>query len=180
METGYCLRSSATILFVSQLIRDNTKENIKGSHQWPFVRGTHRVPVDSPHKGPVMWRSYPCHDVRHHAPHKKLKAGLTPWHVYGFCIGSTADLWGRPSTRHVTTSGGHGTHIVTAVAVATTLKQNTSHITFYLQNYLPSQARYGVSLVNPCSSFLPVLVITVLYAIHRCMLDHTNPLSRPP
>ena len=22
---------------------------------WPFVRGIHRSPVDSPHKGPVAW-----------------------------------------------------------------------------------------------------------------------------
>ena len=37
----------------------------KASHYWPFVRGIHRKPVDSPHKGPVMrgkrfvsWRNH--------------------------------------------------------------------------------------------------------------------------
>ena len=29
----------------------------------PFVKGMHRWPVDSPHKGPVMWNEFPFHDV---------------------------------------------------------------------------------------------------------------------
>ena len=28
-----------------------------------FVKGIHRWPVDSPHKGPVMWESFSSHDV---------------------------------------------------------------------------------------------------------------------
>ena len=28
-----------------------------------FVRGIHRWPVNSPHKGPVTWKMYPFHDV---------------------------------------------------------------------------------------------------------------------
>ena len=28
------------------------------SHHWPFVRGIHWWPVDSPHKGSVMWKSF--------------------------------------------------------------------------------------------------------------------------
>ena len=32
-------------------------------HYWFYVRGIHRWPVDSPHKGPVMRNSFPCHDV---------------------------------------------------------------------------------------------------------------------
>ena len=34
----------------------NIKENIKPLHSLPFARGIHRSPVDSPHKGPVMWK----------------------------------------------------------------------------------------------------------------------------
>ena len=38
-------------------------ENIKAPNQWPFVRGIHPSRVDSPHKGPVMWKHFPCHDI---------------------------------------------------------------------------------------------------------------------
>ena len=42
-----------------------------GSHQrkyknprnWPFERGIHRWPVDSPHKGPVTRKAFQCDDV---------------------------------------------------------------------------------------------------------------------
>ena len=30
---------------------------------WPFVRGIYWGLVDSLHKGPVMWKSFPCHDA---------------------------------------------------------------------------------------------------------------------
>ena len=30
---------------------------------WPFVKGIHRSPVDSLHKGPVMWKVFPFGDV---------------------------------------------------------------------------------------------------------------------
>ena len=40
-----------------------TMENIKAPHYWPFVRGIHQWLVDSPHKGPVMWKAFPYHDV---------------------------------------------------------------------------------------------------------------------
>ena len=40
-----------------------SESNIKASHHWPFVRGIHQSLVDSPHKGPVMWKGFPCHDV---------------------------------------------------------------------------------------------------------------------
>ena len=39
----------------------------KKKHQrvryWPFVMGIHRWPVDSPHKGPVMWKVFPLCDI---------------------------------------------------------------------------------------------------------------------
>ena len=52
------LKSLATELFVQQLVQVN-KEALKAPHYWPFVRGVHRWPVDSPHKGPVMWEAFP-------------------------------------------------------------------------------------------------------------------------
>ena len=36
---------------------------IKHAHYWPFMRGIHQSPVDSPHKWPVMQKALPCHDV---------------------------------------------------------------------------------------------------------------------
>ena len=30
---------------------------------WPFVRGIHWWPVDSPHKEPLVWKEFPCHDI---------------------------------------------------------------------------------------------------------------------
>ena len=41
------------------------QRNIKALHYWPFVRGIHWWPVDSPHKGPVMQKNVPM-SWRHH------------------------------------------------------------------------------------------------------------------
>ena len=57
------LKVPTTRLFVRRLIQANNKENVIALHHWPFVRGIHRWPVDSPHKGPVMLKATPCHDV---------------------------------------------------------------------------------------------------------------------
>ena len=50
-------------LFVQLFVQANIKESIKAPQHWPFVKGIHRWPVDSPHKGPVMWKALPCHDI---------------------------------------------------------------------------------------------------------------------
>ena len=55
--TSRPLKSLATQLFVQQLIEINNKEIITCLLYWPFVRGIHWSPLDSPHKGPVMWRA---------------------------------------------------------------------------------------------------------------------------
>ena len=52
------LKTPTTRLFVQQ---GGIKVNIKFPHHWPFVRGFHRSPVESPHKGPVMRKAFPCH-----------------------------------------------------------------------------------------------------------------------
>ena len=54
---------TGTGLFVQQLVQTNYKGNIKALHYCPFVRGSHRWPVDSPHKGTVMQKRLPCHAV---------------------------------------------------------------------------------------------------------------------
>ena len=46
----------------SSLSRLASKKRSKPGY-WPFVRGIHRSPVDSPHKRPVNRRAFPCHDV---------------------------------------------------------------------------------------------------------------------
>ena len=57
------LRSPTIQLFVQPCVHTYIKENIKAMRYWPFVRGIHRWAVDSPHKGPVTWTMFPCHDV---------------------------------------------------------------------------------------------------------------------
>ena len=45
------------------LFRLTHRRRIESPHYWPFVRGIHRSPADSPHKGPVMWKAFPCHAI---------------------------------------------------------------------------------------------------------------------
>ena len=47
----------------STVCADADPKNIKPPRYWPFVRGIHRWPVDSPHKGPVTWKLFPLDDV---------------------------------------------------------------------------------------------------------------------
>ena len=58
------LKSPATRQLVQHLVQANMKGNIKGLHHWSFVRRIHLSSVDSPHKGPVMQKVLPCHDIR--------------------------------------------------------------------------------------------------------------------
>ena len=45
------------------MVQSTKEEHIKALCFWPFVRGIHRWPVDSPHKGPVIQKAFTCHDV---------------------------------------------------------------------------------------------------------------------
>ena len=47
----------------NSLLMCTTNKTWKHSYHWPFVRGIHWWPVDSPHKGPVMCRAL---SWRHH------------------------------------------------------------------------------------------------------------------
>ena len=41
-------------------------KKLQRPHQWPFVRGIHRWPVNSPHKGPVTRKKAPICSRHHH------------------------------------------------------------------------------------------------------------------
>ena len=53
----------ASRLFSQPFIQAQIKENTKVPRNWPFVRGIHRWPVNSPHKGPVTRKLFPFDDV---------------------------------------------------------------------------------------------------------------------
>ena len=57
---SWYLKSMATWLYVNQLVQANDKENTQSLHYWPIVNGWQ---VDSPHKGPVMLKMFPCHAI---------------------------------------------------------------------------------------------------------------------
>ena len=63
VEASWRLKSKADRLIVEQHTQANNKGYIKAPPYWSFVRGIHRWPVDSPHKGTVMQQSFPCPDV---------------------------------------------------------------------------------------------------------------------
>ena len=50
-------------LLVQQFIHASIKGNIKGPHHWRLLGGMHRWPVDSPPKGPIILKAFPCDDV---------------------------------------------------------------------------------------------------------------------
>ena len=57
------LKSPASWLFTATFIQAQIKENVKAPRHWSFVRGIHRWPVNSPHKGPVTRKMFPFDDV---------------------------------------------------------------------------------------------------------------------
>ena len=56
-------KSNGNLTVFQHLFRLTRKQNIKAMHYWPFVRVSHKWPVDSPHKGLVMQNVVLCHDV---------------------------------------------------------------------------------------------------------------------
>ena len=56
------LKSLANWLFVQQLVQDNNNE-IKATYYWFFMREIYWWLVESPHKGPVKQKVFPCHDI---------------------------------------------------------------------------------------------------------------------
>ena len=64
-EHYWWLRSPDVWLCVQQLVRNNNKKN-QNSAYCPFVKGIHQWLVDSPRKGPVMQKLFPCHNQHLH------------------------------------------------------------------------------------------------------------------
>ena len=66
---GWHLKSPAFRLFTQLFVNVQIKESIKALHDaasLAFVRGIHRWPMNSPHKGPVTWKMFPFDDVIMH------------------------------------------------------------------------------------------------------------------
>ena len=57
------LESSATQLFVQQFAEANDGENTRAPLYRPFVRWGESTGVDSLHKGSLMRKAFPCHEV---------------------------------------------------------------------------------------------------------------------
>ena len=60
ISTRWRLKSPASRLLNQPFIQAQIRENIKAPRH---VRGIHRWPVYSPHKGPVTWKMFPFDDV---------------------------------------------------------------------------------------------------------------------
>ena len=54
--------TSPTIVY-SSIYLDADKKKYQSSASLAFMRGIHRRPVNSPHKGPVTWKMFPFYDV---------------------------------------------------------------------------------------------------------------------
>ena len=57
------LKSPASRLFTQPFIQAHIKWKYQSSASLAFVRGIHRWPVNSPHKGPVTRKKFPIDDV---------------------------------------------------------------------------------------------------------------------
>ena len=50
-------------LFTQPFVQAQIKENTKAPRHWPFMRGIHRWPANSSHKGPAKRKMFPFDDV---------------------------------------------------------------------------------------------------------------------
>ena len=57
------VKSPATRLFQQLVLANNIKKSL---HCWLFCKGVHRSAGDSPHKGPVIRKGFPCHEIIMH------------------------------------------------------------------------------------------------------------------
>ena len=91
------LASQITRLLVQQLVNANIKDRIKFPPYWPFVRGIHRRPLVSPHKGPVRrtaWRHHGVCPVAVCAAgvHAVIPTGCVDRISSGICAGSDTSV----------------------------------------------------------------------------------------
>ena len=57
-QASWRVKSPVIPLVVQQLCRDNNNEHIKYPHYWPFVRGIHHWPMDTPNKRTVTRKAF--------------------------------------------------------------------------------------------------------------------------
>ena len=67
-----------TRLVSSTIVQGDIIGNIKVPRHWPFVRGIHQWPVDSPHKRPVIRKTFPCQDAIIHSENRNM-ASVRNW-----------------------------------------------------------------------------------------------------
>ena len=91
-----CLKSSTTWLFVQQCVHVNIKEIIKAQRYWPFVKRIVRWLVVSTHQGPIMPKSFSCHDAFVDFQGFLVNT-KTPW-SYRKALRTAGPLWGEPPT----------------------------------------------------------------------------------
>ena len=65
---------------VWQFAQSDTKGNITAPHHCPFFKGIHWWPVDSPHKGPVMQKVLPFHDII--MEYAWIETSCEPMHIF--------------------------------------------------------------------------------------------------
>ena len=88
--TPWRLKSPELDCLRNNWLRLISKETSK-SRYWLFVRGIHRWPVDSLHKGPVNLKTFPCHVFMLHYK------SVTWWLLMSWCLFGT-----KPSTAIMT------------------------------------------------------------------------------
>ena len=76
--------------FVQQLINSHKKENIRGIHCCALVRGNILWPMESPYKGQVMQKVFPCHVVSCSPPHELLLLWTLNGNLMKAIVSSTA------------------------------------------------------------------------------------------
>ena len=79
---GHC--SDVTWAFWSLKSSADIKENINDAHYWPFVKGIHRWPMDSHHKGSLMRKTFLCHNVTTHGCVNN--GGTAVWTIGHGCV----------------------------------------------------------------------------------------------
>ena len=60
--SGMTSQINGNSILLNSLFRP-IKLKMKAPNYWCFVKGIHRAPKDSPHKGPLMRKAFPCQDV---------------------------------------------------------------------------------------------------------------------
>ena len=100
-------------LFVQQFDYADNKENTKVPNHCPFVRGLHRLPVDSPRikpTRPLRWRHNDHDSVSNHQPHgcllnrlfRRRSKKTSKLRVTGLCVGNSPGPVNSPHKGPVT------------------------------------------------------------------------------